>query len=91
MYEESYWMLVDDDLHEEDDDFTTDIETFVSNVCVQRGHTLRMKSGGVPGLTEGLKTPSWWEWINVSSRSKTRIFLFTPPEVWVKFKHKTPE
>lgn len=29
MYEESYWMLVDDDLHEEDDDFTTDIETFV--------------------------------------------------------------
>lgn len=39
--------------------------------------TLRIKSGGVPGRTDGLRTPSWWEWINVSSRSKTRIFRFT--------------
>lgn len=39
--------------------------------------TLRMKSGGVPGRTVGRSTPSWWEWIKVSSRSKTRIFLFT--------------
>lgn len=43
--------------------------------------TLRMKSGGVPGLTVGLKTPSWWEWISVSSRSRTRIFLFTASKV----------
>lgn len=36
MDKESYWMLVDDDLHEEDDgdDVTTDVETFSSNVCV---------------------------------------------------------
>lgn len=50
-----------------------------------------MKSGGVPGLTVGLKTPSWWEWINVSSRSKTRIFLFTAPKVWDKCKQETLE
>ena len=31
-----------------------------------------MKSGGVPGLTVGRTTPSWWEWIRVSSRSSTR-------------------
>lgn len=43
--------------------------------------TLRMKSGGVPGLTVGLRTPSWWEWISVSSRSRTRIFLFTASKV----------
>jgi len=42
--------------------------------------TLRMKSGGVPGRTVGLRTPSWCEWINVSSRSKTRIFRFTVSE-----------
>ena len=40
-----------------------------------------MKSGGVPGLTVGLTTPSWWEWIRVSSRSSTRtwkyVFLVT--------------
>lgn len=64
MDKESYWMLVDDDLHEEDDgdDVTTHVETFSANVCVTSvggGHTLRMKSGGVPGLTVGLKTPSW--------------------------------
>lgn len=36
MDKESYWMLVNDDLHEEDDgdDVTTDVETFSSNVCV---------------------------------------------------------
>lgn len=39
--------------------------------------TFRIKSGGVPGLTVGLRTPSWWEWIKVSSRSRTKIFLFT--------------
>lgn len=43
--------------------------------------TLRIKSGGVPGLTVGLRTPSWWEWIRVSSRSRTRIFLFTASRV----------
>lgn len=64
MDEEPHWMLVDDDLHEEDDAVTTDVQTFSLNVCVcvQRvggGHTLRMKSGGVPGLTVGLRTPSW--------------------------------
>lgn len=45
-------------------------------VCVE-AHTLRIKSGGVPGRTVGLRTPSWCEWISVSSRSRTRIFLFT--------------
>lgn len=39
--------------------------------------TLRIKSGGVPGLTVGLRTPSWCEWISVSSKSRTKIFLFT--------------
>lgn len=48
--------------------------------------TLRMKSGGVPGRTVGLRTPSWCEWINVSSRSKTRIFRLTVSEH--EYKHK---
>ena len=39
--------------------------------------TLRMKSGGVPGLTLGLTTPSWWLWIRVSSRSSTSTFFLT--------------
>lgn len=43
-------------------------------------HTLRMKSGGVPGRTVGLRTPSWWEWMSVSSRSSTRTFRFTASE-----------
>ncbi len=46
--------------------------------------TLRMKSGGVPGRTVGLSTPSWCEWINVSSRSNTKILRFTVSE----HKHK---
>lgn len=41
--------------------------------------TLRIKSGGVPNLTVGLATPSWWEWINVSSKSNTSTFLLTIP------------
>lgn len=41
--------------------------------------TLSTKSGGVPGLTVGLVMPSWWEWMRVSSRSKTSTFLFTIP------------
>lgn len=48
--------------------------------------TLRTKSGGVPGLTVGLATPSWWEWINVSSKSNTNTFLLTIPE---RFLHYT--
>ena len=39
--------------------------------------TFKIKSGGVPGFTLGLITPSWWEWINVSSRSSTRTFFLT--------------
>lgn len=39
--------------------------------------TLRTKSGGVPGLTICLTTPSWWEWMSVSSRSKTSVFRLT--------------
>ena len=35
-----------------------------------------MKSGGVPGLTVGRTTPSWWEWISVSSRSSTRTWIY---------------
>jgi len=35
------------------------------------------KSGGVPGLTVCRSTPSWWECINVSSRSSTNVFLWT--------------
>ena len=35
-----------------------------------------MKSGGVPGLTVGLTTPSWCEWIRVSSRSSTRTWKY---------------
>lgn len=41
--------------------------------------TFRIKSGGTPGLTVCLTTPSWCEWISVSSRSRTRTFLFTIP------------
>lgn len=59
-------------------------------LCVQTCRcvscTLRMKSGGVPGLTVGLRTPSWWEWISVSSRSRTRIFLFTASRVYWQMK-----
>lgn len=62
---------------------------FILNVYVFRhvdvsldARTLRIKSGGVPGLTVGLRTPSWWEWISVSSRSRTRIFLFTASRVY---------
>lgn len=39
--------------------------------------TLRIKSGGVPGRTVGLKTPSWNECIKVSSKSRTRVFRLT--------------
>lgn len=39
--------------------------------------TLRTKSGGVPGFTVCLETPSCWECIKVSSRSSTRTFRFT--------------
>ena len=39
--------------------------------------TFNTKSGGVPGLTLGLKTPSWCECINVSSRSRTNTFFLT--------------
>ena len=35
------------------------------------------KSGGVPGLTVCRSTPSWWECIKVSSRSRTNVFLWT--------------
>ena len=35
-----------------------------------------MKSGGVPGLTVGRTTPSWCEWISVSSRSSTRTWKY---------------
>ena len=38
---------------------------------------LRTKSGGVPGLTVCLRTPSWCEWMSVSSRSSTSVFLLT--------------
>ena len=39
--------------------------------------TFNTKSGGVPGLTLGLNTPSWWECIKVSSRSRTNTFFRT--------------
>lgn len=42
--------------------------------------TLSTKSGGVPGLTVCLTTPSWCECIKVSSKSRTRTFLFTIPK-----------
>lgn len=41
--------------------------------------TFTTKSGGVPGFTVCLITPSWWEWMSVSSKSRTRIFLLTIP------------
>lgn len=47
--------------------------------------TLRTKSGGVPGLTVGLATPSWWEWINVSSKSNTNTFLLTIPGIFLYY------
>ena len=43
--------------------------------------TLRMKSGGVPGLTVGRSTPSWNECISVSSRSKINVLRLTMPEI----------
>lgn len=68
VYEESYWVLINDDLHKEKSKHErTDVDSvFILSVCVQTcrdvrlyARTLRMKSGGVPGLTVGLKTPSW--------------------------------
>lgn len=39
---------------------------------------LTVKSCGVPGLIVGFRgRPSWCEWINVSSRSSTRVFRCT--------------
>lgn len=61
MYEESDWMLVNDDLHvERQTAFRLECIT-CSNVYMMwpNARTLRMKSGGVPGLTVGLRTPSW--------------------------------
>ena len=43
--------------------------------------TLRMKSGGVPGLTVGRSTPSWNECISVSSRSKINVLRLTMPKM----------
>lgn len=43
--------------------------------------TLITKSGGVPGFTICLAMPLWCEWINVSSKSRTRIFRLTMPVV----------
>lgn len=70
MYEESDWVLVNDDLHKETQKRSVHVDGMVTviisnihmfrHVCVFLNvHTLRMKSGGVPGLTVGLRTPSW--------------------------------
>lgn len=41
--------------------------------------TFNTKSGGVPGRTVCLTTPSWCECINVSSKSNTNTLRFTIP------------
>lgn len=38
---------------------TLSLDTMRDTDIPQCPHTLRMKSGGVPGLTVGLRTPSW--------------------------------
>lgn len=43
--------------------------------------TFKIKSGGISGLDGWRKTPSWCEWINVSSKSSTKTFRFTIPMV----------
>ena len=50
--------------------------------------TFSIKSGGVPGLTVGLRTPSWNECINVSSKSRTRVFLLTIPKIKIEKGYK---
>ena len=47
--------------------------------------TLSMKSGGVPGLTVGRTTPSWWEWIRVSSRSSTRTCKYESHVIFLEY------
>lgn len=64
MYEEPDWMLVDDYLHVEEGGGG---ERGLGSIALALQHvhawpsarTLRMKSGGVPGLTVGRRTPSW--------------------------------
>lgn len=63
MYKESDWMLIDDDLQEKEE--PTPVKTLKTRLGLKNvriyasARTLRMKSGGVPGLTVGLRTPSW--------------------------------
>lgn len=89
MYEESDWVLIDDDLQRKRARERAHRRRVIQRnlspsplMFLADALTLRIKSGGVPGLTVGLRTPSWCEWISVSSRSRTRIFLFTASVVY---------
>lgn len=44
--------------------------------------TFTVKSCGVPGFTVFLGIASWWEWINVSSKSNTSVLRCTMPSRW---------
>jgi len=46
--------------------------------------TFKIKSGGISGLDGWRRTPSWCEWINVSSKSSTKTFRFTMPVIHKK-------